>query len=81
MAQLGRASESFGDSVSNGIMSALEVGIMRREVGVNSPPLYLLVHWTREQADHARLSVIHTLQRATDYAFSANCFAGPEISA
>jgi hypothetical protein len=54
---------------------------MRREVGVNSPPLYLLAHWTREQDDHARLSVIHTLQQATDYEFFADCFAGPEISA
>lgn len=54
---------------------------MRQEVGVNSPPLYLLVHWTREQDDNARLSVIHTLQRATDYEFSAGCLVAPEISA
>jgi hypothetical protein len=62
-------------------MSALEVDIMRRGVGVNSPLLYLLVHWTHEQDDNARLCVIHTLQRATDYEFSANRLAEPEISA
>ncbi|HEX7843261.1 MAG TPA: hypothetical protein VF469_37575 [Kofleriaceae bacterium] len=65
----------------NGIRSATEVGIMRREVGVNTPPLHLLVHWTREEGNDAGLCAIHTKQRATDYEFSANRIADPEISA
>lgn len=54
---------------------------MRREVGVNSLSLHLLVHWTREQDDHAGLCVIHTKRRAMDYEFSANRLVDPEISA
>jgi len=84
MTRFVRVCESIRDqveNVNNGIMPAMEAGIMWREVRVNTLSLRLLVRWTRKQDNSADLCLIDTRQRSANYEFSADRNADPEISA